>query len=163
MFTAIPVSLMWPDSLYFLDLFILFWNSFHPRRLLKQLQLSDGKIEFPSAPTQRPSGLSVASFVVSLGSFSPVSDLPNLTFNSRLLAAAAEAPHSPQISALSSRPSSQSFSPSQSHCLAMHLFFEQANWFHRQEESAEGSGEQTQQKDHKPQEEKLQQDNYFKI
>lgn len=41
----------------------------------------------------------------------------------------------PQICTLSSSPSSQSFSPSHSHCLAMHLFLEQANWFHRQEES----------------------------
>lgn len=48
--------------------------------------------------------------------------------------------HSPQIWALSSRPSSQSFSPSHSHCLAMHLFLEQANWFHRHEESAVGAG-----------------------
>ena len=48
--------------------------------------------------------------------------------------------HQPQICTLSSRPSSQSFSPSHSHCLAMHLFFEQANWFHKHDESAEGIG-----------------------
>lgn len=41
----------------------------------------------------------------------------------------------PQRSMFSSTPSPQSSSPSQSHCFAMHLFFEQANWFHRQEES----------------------------
>ena len=41
----------------------------------------------------------------------------------------------PQIPSLSSKPSPQSSSPSQSHCLAMHLCLEQANWFHRHEES----------------------------
>lgn len=111
------------------------------------------KIHFPLWPL-KPSELSAASFVVSLGFFcfcpfiphsgtrlhaAVAPSLSSVTFNSRFLTAATKALHSPQISTLSSRPSSQSFSPSQSHCLAIHLFFEQANWFHKHEESAEGN------------------------
>ena len=41
----------------------------------------------------------------------------------------------PQIASLSSKPFPQSPSPSQVHCLEMHLSAEQANWFHEQDES----------------------------
>lgn len=153
MFTAILVSLMWLDSFFF-HLFIYFLLEFIMSTLPVEIAAAHWwKIHFPLCPL-KPSELSAASFVVSLGFFcfcpfiphsgtrlhaAVVPSLSSVTFNCRFLTAATKALLSPQISTLSSRPSSQSFSPSQSHCLAIHLFFEQANWFHKHEESAEGN------------------------
>lgn len=155
MFTAILVSLLWLASLIFFFLFYFrshyahisfaHWNSFASQALVM-------KNLFASVPVQiikNACGLicclikivSSPSIYFWLLDGSPRSrrarSLTGATISGRLLASDIREAHSPQICTLSSRPSSQSFSPSQSHCLAMHLFLEQANWFHRHDESAE--------------------------
>lgn len=71
MFTAIPVSLMWSDSLFFLIyLFYLAIHYIHDARWSSCSSVMKNLV--PLRAHSKPSGLSVASFVVSLGFF-PVS------------------------------------------------------------------------------------------
>lgn len=155
MFREILVSLLWLDSFYFIVEFIKhtshlpIWNSHASRasRWWKNL--------FASVPTQiirKAHGL-ICRLIKNV-SFLSVRftalleehmELPHTIQRMWPFTPASHSPwhlkeHQPQICTLSSRPSSQSFSPSHSHCLAMHLFFEQANWFHKHDESAEGIG-----------------------
>lgn len=155
MFREILVSLLWLDSFYFIVEFIKHASHLPFEIAVPLGPLGDEKNLFASVPAQIiRNARGLICRLIKAVSFLSVRfaalleehmELPHTIQRMWPFTPASHSPwhrkgHQPQICTLSSRPSSQSFSPSHSHCLAMHLFFEQANWFHKHDESAEGIG-----------------------